>query len=349
MSRRATSADVAQRAGVSRATVSYVLNDRPGHSISEATREKVLAAADELGYIPNHSARALRGKVPPVILVVTREMPFGRNVGDMMDTFAALAARSGFSLVSLRSEDHRALETTVVHLRPRLVITTMPVGEEDRLLLARLDAPLVDGWSLQGEVVGGGQASALQVRRLADAGRRRIAYLGAEEESLALFDAERREGVRRICRELGLPEPVEATIPMVVEPAGIAPVQEILRGWRALEDPVDAVACYNDFWAAALLRAARAEGIGVPGELSVIGVDDEPMAAFLDPPLTTIDYDANGLARSLFAQGLEMIGSDGRGGSDERAGLDCPVDAEVTEASGTGTAPRFRVIERGSV
>ncbi len=51
-----------------------------------------------------------------MILVVTREMPFGRNVGDMMDTFAALAARSGFSLVSLRSEDHRALETTVVHL-----------------------------------------------------------------------------------------------------------------------------------------------------------------------------------------------------------------------------------------
>ncbi len=61
MSRRATSADVAQRAGVSRATVSYVLNDRPGHSISEATREKVLAAADELGYIPPTTALALCG------------------------------------------------------------------------------------------------------------------------------------------------------------------------------------------------------------------------------------------------------------------------------------------------
>ena len=102
MSARATSADVARRAGVSRATVSYVLNDRPGHSISAATREKVRAAADELGYIPNHSARALRGKLPPVILVVTREVPFGRNVGDMMDTFAELAAQHGFSLVSLR-------------------------------------------------------------------------------------------------------------------------------------------------------------------------------------------------------------------------------------------------------
>ncbi|MGY5765343.1 LacI family DNA-binding transcriptional regulator [Brachybacterium sp. DNPG3] len=351
MGGRATSADVARRAGVSRATVSYVLNDRPGHSISAPTREKVRAAAEELGYIPNHSARALRGKVPPVILVVTHDMPFGRNVGDMMDAFAALAAGAGFSLVSLRSEDHRALETTVVHLHPRLVIATLPVPEEDLRVLARLDAPIVDGWALQGEVVGGEQASALQVRRLADAGRRRLAYLGATEQSLALFDAGRREGVRRTCEELGLPAPVEAAIPMVVEAEGIVPVQEILRGWLALEEPVDAVACYNDFWAAALLRAARAEGIAVPSELSVIGIDDEPMSAFLDPPLTTIDYDARGLARMLFARGLEMIGESPLDASADAAGASAADGANASTADGASAivSPRFRVIERGSV
>lgn len=330
MSARATSADVARRAGVSRATVSYVLNDRPGHSISAATREKVRAAADELGYIPNHSARALRGKLPPVILVVTREVPFGRNAGDMMDTFAELAAQHGFSLVSLRSGNPLSLETTVVHLRPRLVITTLPVGEEDLQLLSRLHAPVVDGWGAHLRTIGGGQAARMQVERLLAAGRRRLAHLGATEENLQVFQQERRAGVEAACAEAGLPAPLQAAMPMMTRPEELAPLREVLRRWRGLPEPVDAVACYNDFWAAALLQAARAEGVAVPGELSVIGLDDEPMAAFLEPPLTTIDYDASGLARALFAQGLELIG-------EEAVGFD--------EAP---SAP-FHVIERGSV
>lgn len=64
MTARVTSADVAREAGVSRATVSYVLNDRPGRSIPEATRERVRTAAARLDYVPDQRARALRGSPP---------------------------------------------------------------------------------------------------------------------------------------------------------------------------------------------------------------------------------------------------------------------------------------------
>src|SRR5699024_894993 len=230
---RATSADVARRAGVSRATVSYVLNDRPGHSISAATRQKVRAAADELGYIPNHSARALRGKLPPVILVVTREVPFGRNVGDLMDTFAELAAQHGFALVSLRAGNPLSLETTVVHLRPRRVSTTPPVDEEGRQLPSRAPPP-VDGWGAQLRPIGGGQAARMQVARLPPAGRRRPAHLGATEENLQIFQQERRAGVDAACAEAGLPAPLQAVLPMMTRPEELAPLREVLRRWRGL-------------------------------------------------------------------------------------------------------------------
>jgi len=328
--RRVTSTDVAKHAGVSRATVSYVLNDRPDRPLPEATRRKVLDAARELGYVPNQSARALRGKLPPVILALSPALPHGRNLAVMTDTLTALAREHGYSLVSLRAGDAGALEAALQHLQPQLVLALAVLTAPERAVLdaARTPTAPAPGSYPGGE--DGDPVAHLQVRHLRAAGHEHLAYLGAEDPDLAELDAQRRTGIERACAAAGLPAPRTARIATA---APLADLRALLREWRTAEPPVTAVACYNDLWAAALLHAAREEGVAVPGQLAVIGIDDEPMAAHLDPPLTTIDHDSAGIARAVFAEGLAVIDPAALRGSTV---LD-------------GAAPRFRVVERGSV
>ena len=315
----ATSADVAARAGVSRATVSYVLNDRPGISIPEATRQRVREAAAALDYVPNHSARALRGQAPPVILVISRSMPFGRNIGDVMDTLTALATVRGFSLVTFQTGSSSSLELTLAHLRPRLALAVVGLEDADREVIERLGTPWVDGWSGVQEVASGAAVTEMQVAALVAAGRTRLAYFGAVEESLGIFEADRRAGVAAACARRGLPAPREHRVPQIREDADTA-LGPIVRDWVRGPEPVDGVVCYNDFWAGALLAAAHAEGVRVPEDLAVIGLDDEPMAAFLEPPLTTIALDAEAIAHRLFARGLAQMGESPTG-EETTAGL----------------------------
>lgn len=328
-SKRATSADVAKRAGVSRATVSYVLNNRADQSIPESTRRRVQQAARALSYVPNASARALRGKLPPVILQVSTAMPFGRNLGELTDALTRYAAESGYSVVTFQSGDAAALEATIAHLQPQLIETSLPLSPEVAAILERSGIPHVDGWARLRDADGLTIVCRLQVERLLAAGCRRIAYLGAAEDDLAVFARDRQEAVRELALAAGLPEPPVSAHPMMVTTEQLEPLRAVLREWRSGDDPVDGVACYNDFWAGALLRAARAEGIDVPGQLSVIGIDDEPMAAYLDPPLTTVSLDIASYSRGIFdaAQAIIEAGP----GEDPAVPLPGPAHAVLVE------------------
>ncbi|MFD0522811.1 LacI family DNA-binding transcriptional regulator [Paractinoplanes durhamensis] len=96
---RVTSADVARVAGVSRATVSYVLNDTPGQTISPTTRTRVLDAAARLGYAPSAAARALRTGRSDVVLCLLPDWPIGPEVGSMLGNLSTALARHGFTFV----------------------------------------------------------------------------------------------------------------------------------------------------------------------------------------------------------------------------------------------------------
>src|SRR5690242_1058944 len=96
---RVTSADVARLAGVSRATVSYVLNDRPGQSISTDTRSRVLDAAARLGYAPSAAARALRSGRSEVVLCLLPDWPIGPEVGALLGNLSTEMARAGLTFV----------------------------------------------------------------------------------------------------------------------------------------------------------------------------------------------------------------------------------------------------------
>src|SRR3954447_15341675 len=97
--RRPTSADVAREAGLSRATVSYVLNDTPHQTIPEGTRRRVLEAAARLGYAPSAAARALRTGRSDVVLCLLPDWPIGTEVGSMLGNLSTALARQGLTFV----------------------------------------------------------------------------------------------------------------------------------------------------------------------------------------------------------------------------------------------------------
>src|SRR5262245_50720847 len=97
--RRVTSADVAREAGVSRATVSYVLNNTPHQKIPEQTRQRVLDAATRLGYAPSAAARALRGGRSDLVLCLLPDWPIGPETGATLENLSASLSEHGLTLV----------------------------------------------------------------------------------------------------------------------------------------------------------------------------------------------------------------------------------------------------------
>lgn len=310
-SRRPTSADVAARAGVSRATVSYILSGSTRHSFPDVTREKVLRAAEDLGYTPHAAARALRRGTSGVVLLVLADVPIGVNLGTLVAQTTAALAATGRSLVTWTAGAGPALRETLAHVDPVVVLTLAPLPDDDRAAVASIGVPLVavpnglaaatdDGGFAPGEVHVGG----LQAHRLAVAGHRRLAVVTVGDPRLQVFARARAEGVRRAALELGLDAPVEVVLGDPDE-AAIARTAALLPGWA--RSGVTGCACYNDQYAGVVVAAARRAGLPVPAQLSVVGVDDEPMGVFLDPPLTTVRYDFRGAAEHVVRQVAAVV------------------------------------------
>jgi transcriptional regulator with XRE-family HTH domain len=152
MSRRPTSADVAHRAGVSRATVSYVLNNVAHQSISDATRQRVRAAAAELDYTPHVAAQTLRAGESKLVLFINTGVPYGTNLSTMVAALASDVAASGRSLVLWQQQDPNDLAATLSHLQPVLAIALGELNGVQRALLARSPGR---GWPRPGAPVSG--------------------------------------------------------------------------------------------------------------------------------------------------------------------------------------------------
>jgi len=303
--RRPTSADVARRAGVSRATVSYVLNDVTHQSIPDATRQRVLAAAEELDYTPHAAARTLRAGESRLVLFINAGIPYGANLSVMIDTLSAEVAASGRSMVIWQQHDPDDLAATLAHLQPAMAITLGRLNEGQRELLARARIPSVETGTGD-DPDAAHLVTALQIRYLASRGHRRLGYLTTADPRFGMFAAPRLAGARSACAELGLDPPAVAEL---ASPADV-PVGElalVLAAWASLPDPVTAVACYNDIYAAACLAAAGRAGLGVPGDLAVIGMDDEAVSAYTQPALTTIRLHVGDSARHLWTRASAVL------------------------------------------
>lgn len=292
-SARVTMADVAVSAGVSPTTVSFVLSDRPGATISDETAARVRATAAELGYRHNAAARALALSRTHLIGVVTDVVssPFA---GDAVLGAQSRAWNSGLQVLIASVEHQPTLEPapfdvlmgrqieglTVImatHLSLRFPTSVRGVPA---VLVNSVDEAGVVPAVIPDERTGGREAT----ERLIASGHRRIAMINLESERIAAID--RRAGYEVALREAGL-----AVDPGLVHggPAdahhGYAAMRELL----GRDQPPTAVFCGTDRIAMGAYDAIKESGLSIPGDVSVIGFDDQQiLTEFLRPELTTM-------------------------------------------------------------
>jgi len=299
--RHSTSADVARVAGVARSTVSYVLNNHPHQKISEATRQRVLAAAEELGYRPSAAARALRRGRTDLVLCLLPDFPVGHTLGSFLPTLSTAFARHGFTFVVHPTTPHeQPLREVWQAIAPVAIVSLDAFGPKDLADVRDLGVPVAevvyervdDG--LAGIILPNQLFGTAQAEHLIAAGHTRLGFAYPADERLHRFAEPRLAGVREACRAAGLEEPDVRTVAM--DPGSAA---SATSAWTAAARPITAVCAYNDEIAIGLLAAAKSLGVAVPATLAVIGVDDIPTAVFADPPLTTVRADFTGYAERL--------------------------------------------------
>lgn len=279
--------DVAERAGVSIATVSRVL--RGSAPVAEQTRRRVLAAADELRWRPSRLARAFVAQSHGAVGIVFPDLG-GPYYSRVIAGFEETAAERRSAVLILATHGRSNAAELVGDLADRvdgLVVMGRTVGDDVVAALATPELPVV---VLARPPVGdipavraANMATADSLaRHVIEHGRRHLAFLGDPDQSPDV--RERWRGVRRAIRRAGL-DGAAAPVPC----GGF----DIDHGHKAGLDlfasgnPIDAVMCANDEVAAGLMRAATASGLRVPEDVIVTGWDDTQMAARLHPALTT--------------------------------------------------------------
>ncbi len=308
--RPAVMTDVAKLAGVSHQTVSRVLNDSP--QVRAETRERVLAAVETLGYRPNAMARGLVSRRSKVLGVVTFDtVLFGPASMMLGIERAARAAGYGVSIATLETVDRPSVlaavntladqgvdgviviapqQTTAaaLHSMPRqLVVVAVEAGQD-----AGLPAAAVDQF----------EGTRLAVRHLLDLGHRTVWHVSGPAGWLEARD--RAEGWRRALEAAG------AEIPPLIGGDWSARSGYEAGLVLAAQSGVTAVFAANDQMALGLLRAFAERGIRVPEDVSVVGFDDIPEAAYLTPPLTTMRQDFDEVGRRSMQLLLQLLESD---------------------------------------
>jgi len=298
-----TITDIATKAGVSRATVSYVLNERnTSVRISDQTRHRVMEAASDLGYRRNELARAvttgknrmlgfwvMQSNREPVIRVLSGAM----KEADENEYFIkmlgfdnrALDSRTLERCVEWRLSGIIAIhapKSTMQDLWPQIQATAIP------FVLVDSQHPPADCFHIEADHSGGMRVA---VEHLLELGHRRIAFLGGEsatKDSIsgarekAYLEAMKAHGLERECR-VGCGD-WSADFGDWEDGAVAGAVRQLLD---ASPRPT-AIACASDHMAMIVIRLASERGLSVPRDLSVTGFDDVTVATLYNPPLTTV-------------------------------------------------------------
>lgn len=300
--------DVARTAGVSVASASFALNGQPG--VAEATRLRILAAAEKLGYRANPQAQALRRGRTTTYGFVVRNFanPFFLEV---MSGAEQVADESGATLLIVDSgysleRERQHVEEMAAQRLAGLAIAPVGTGESIKLWQGlRPGAPVValnasaDSISGVSRVCPDNAAAVeLPMRRLAELGHTCVAFLSAPRSLLA--DPDRLRHFRRLARELDL----RARI--IYCPLTIADVRTAVAALLSRRDAPTAIIANSDYTAHAIYKAARDLSVPVGPGVSVFGHDDLPTSELLDPPLSTLRLDQRAMGRALMARLLEQ-------------------------------------------
>lgn len=306
--RRATSFDVAREAGVSRSTVSQVLNG--DIRFPAETRAKVLAAAELLDYRPSRAGRALATGLSEIVVVLVPNATFGPHLQDSVDRITNASATEGLSVVvRFGRPDEESTLTSVLDLRPTAVVDLGVLASSQR---SRLEAAGIRIIPAKVPATGAGEdrdpidilIGRLQVRELVREGPRTLVYAALADHRLDPFGPPRREGIRREADERGLPAPTEIRVPLDID-AAITAVAAVLD--RTDGGPIG-FCCYNDDVAIAVVAAVRRLGRNIPEDVAIVGVDRTDLGQLVSPRLSSISIDMPALME-LFVAELKAIRS----------------------------------------
>jgi DNA-binding LacI/PurR family transcriptional regulator len=300
--RSVTTHDVAARAGVSQATVSLVLGGNPRARVAQATRERVVTAARDLGYRPNIVARSLvRGRSYTIGVVVPElANPFFLDVVAGVQRVATEAGYAVLVCDARQTSPGRHLEALRGRQVDGIVIDAVGLGSLPADALDDLQAVLVDEPSERWPGVASDALAAgrMAAEHLLGLGHTRFAFIGPATD-VHTFRMRERGFVARL-REAGIALPSELL--RRAQPS-IAPGHAAMKALLAQKRRPTAVFCANDLLALGALKACLAAGVAVPGALSLMGCDDIEMARVVTPELSTVSVPA----RELGARAARLL------------------------------------------
>ncbi|WP_218013767.1 LacI family DNA-binding transcriptional regulator [Rubellimicrobium rubrum] len=343
--------DIARACGVSQATVSLVLNNAPGTRISAATREAVLAKAEEINYRRVNPDRGRR----PLIAMLINEASSSQHVGGLIDGVAGAAAELGLMALMLPTGEDEAVEAAAIDLLARLPVVGVIYA---RLITQAVKPPpSLAAWptillnchtsdALFPSVVPGDLAAGITATlALLDAGHQRVGFIGGDQ--IVEAARERLKGYRRALAMRDVPYD-----PALVVKGGwtISGGRDGLHYLLDLRDPPTAVFCFCDRTAIGVYAAAAEAGLRIPEDLSIIGFDNEDFSADLDPPLTTMELPHADMARHAVEELHRPVSLPKSRPSHQRMKFDCPLvkrrsvasRRQVLEQSAAAADPRSR-------
>jgi DNA-binding LacI/PurR family transcriptional regulator len=328
--------DIARAAEVSHPTVSRALRNSP--LVNKETAERIRHIATSMGYWPDAVARGLVTKKTRTIGVVVTTIadPF---IGEVVSGIEEMANDHGYSVFLANSNADPAREIKVAQSFQQrrvdgILVTASRVGALYMPLLGQLKVPIVlinnqhPDEFVHSVVIDNVTASIKAVQHLVQLGHQRIGYLG--DQFGFQSDTERFSGYRQALALADYPFLPELVVHGDGKPeGGMQAVEKLL----ALSTPPTAVFCYNDMSAIGALRGIRARGLQVPHDISLVGFDDLFIAAYSDPPLTTVRQPKRQMGRMAMEILLELFSH-----ADKKANIKVQGELVVRES----TAPPSR-------
>ena len=307
--RRVSLKDLAAHLNLSPSTISFVLNDTPGRSIPEATRERIRAAAIEFNYKPNMIARSLLGKPMRSIGILLPVLGEGYH-SQVLSGIGDLLMEEGYFYFTVH---HRHKESLIQEypalLQARgvdgiLAIDTKltnPLPLPAVLIAGHTTLPDVTNVVLDHE-----HAARLALQHLYDLGHRKIVYMKGQSVST---DTELRwSATLKIARELGLAVDERLTIQLAMDSTSPEISYPGIHDLLESRQKFTAILCFNDISAMGSIRALHDYGFHVPEDVSVVGFDDIQSASYHVPSLTTIRQPLKLMGSTAAAALLRRLG-----------------------------------------
>ena len=290
--------DIAARAGVSMMTVSRVMNGNQGGKASEATAVKIRSIAEEMGYVPNSSARSLAARSSKIIAVVLRDSTDGNPLADpyssmFLGIIIQTMQRRGYYVMVHFVQDYSDITFWLRSWRAEGAIFLGVFDNEIRNIRNSNRIPLVftDSYSNVRQVSNVGiddyKGGVLAAQHFLSRGHTRLAFAGPPSETTGVI-AERLAGFSEALAQAGVPLPEN----WIYNTSRQSPA-EILADITSCDEHPTGLFVTSDLIASQFYEAALQTGVEIPDQLSLIGFDDFPLDRILTPTLTSVHQDVS--------------------------------------------------------